>query len=102
MLDIALLVVGTAIALAAGAASGRVAQVECRAGKVFFRLGPPGLGIMVAYLVVRLGLAGLGHLVGASISGGGPLMVSLGANLLTQSLVIQSKAHHEAEEFSTR
>jgi hypothetical protein len=102
VVDVVLLVVGTAVALVAGTASGRVAQVERRAGKVFFRLGMPGLGIMVAYLVVRLGLAGLGHLLGAPVSGGGALMVSLGANLLTQSLVIQSKAHRDAEEYSTR
>ena len=56
---------------------------------------------MVAYLVVRLGLAGLGHLIGAPASGGA-LLVSLGANLLTQSLVIQSKAHRDAEEYTSR
>ena len=102
VLDTALLVVGAAVALVAGVASGRVAQVERRAGKVFFRLGLPGLGIMVAYVVVRLGLAGLGHLIGAAASGGGSLLVSLGANLLTQSLVIQSKAHRDAEEYTSR
>ena len=102
VLDTGLLVAGAVLALVAGVASGRVAQVERRAGKVFFRLGLPGLGIMVAYLVVRLGLAGLGHLLGASVSGGGSLLVSLGANLLTQSLVIQSKAHRDAEEYSTQ
>lgn len=101
VLDTVLLVTGAALALVAGAASGRVAQVQRRAGKVFFRLGLPGLGIMVAYLVVRLGLAGLGHLLGASLSGGGSLMVSLGANLLTQSVIIQSKAQRDAEEYST-
>jgi hypothetical protein len=101
VLDTTLLVVGGLIALVAGAATGRVAQIQRRAGKVFFRLGIPGLGIMVAYLVVRLGLAGVGHLLGASVSGGGALMVSLGANLLTQSLVIQSRAHRDAEEYST-
>jgi hypothetical protein len=102
VVDVVLLVIGTAVALVAGTASGRVAQVERRAGKVFFRLGMPGLGIMVAYLVIRLGLAGAGHLLGASVSGGPALMVSLGANLLTQSLVIQSKARRDAEEYSTR
>ncbi|MEV4261403.1 hypothetical protein [Kribbella sp. NPDC049584] len=101
-LDVVLLVIGAAVALIAGTASGRVAQVERRAGKVFFRLGMPGLAIMVAYLVVRLGLAGVGHLLGASMSGGPALMVSMGANLLTQSVVIQNKARREAEEYSTR
>ncbi|TDD62143.1 hypothetical protein E1263_04505 [Kribbella antibiotica] len=102
-IDVVLLVIGAVVALAAGYASGMVAQVERRAGKVFFRLGIPGLGIMVAYLVVRLGLAGAGHLLGAATTvGGGALMVSLGANLLTQTLVIQSKAHREAEEYSVR
>ena len=101
--DVVLLVVGVAVALVAGVATGRVAQVERRGGKVFYRLGAPGLGIMVAYLVVRLGLAGLGHLVGAAVTaGGGSLLLTLGANLLTQSLVIQSKAHREAEEYIDR
>lgn len=102
VIDIVLLVIGAVLALVAGVGTGRVAQVQRRAGKVFFRLGIPGLGIMVAYLVVRLGLAGLGHLLGASVSGGGALMLSLGANLLTQSLVIQSRAQHAVEEYSSR
>jgi hypothetical protein len=98
--DVVLLVVGVAVALVAGVATGRVAQVERRGGRVFYRLGTPGLGIMVAYLVVRLGLAGLGHLVGAAAAvGGGSLLLTLGANLLTQSLIIQAKAHREAEEY---
>ncbi|MET7281632.1 hypothetical protein ABZS29_25575 [Kribbella sp. NPDC005582] len=101
--DVALLVAGVGTALIAGYASGQVAQVERRAGKVFFRLGIPGLGIMVGYLVIRLGLAGIGHLLGAAATaGGGVLMLSIGANLLTQSLVIQSKAHREAEEYSVK
>jgi hypothetical protein len=101
--DVVLLVVGAAVALVAGVATGRVAQVERRGRKVFYRLGTPGLGIMVAYLVVRLGLAGLGHLVGAAaVAGGGSLLLTLGANLLTQSLVIQAKAHRDAEEYISR
>ncbi|HZX08272.1 hypothetical protein [Kribbella sp.] len=97
---VTLLVIGAAVALVAGVASGRVAQVQRRAGRVFYRLGLPGLGIMVAYLVVRLGLAGIGHLAGVPTAGGGALMVSLGANLLTQSLIIQGKAGH-AEEYTS-
>jgi len=101
--DVVLLVSGATVALVAGVATGRVAQVQRRAGKVFVRLGVPGLGIMVAYLVIRLGLAGLGHLIGATAtSGGGSLLLTLGANLLTQSLVIQSKAQSEAEEYTSR
>ena len=46
--DVTLLVIGAAVALVAGVAGGRVAQVERRAGKVYYRLGLPGLGIMVA------------------------------------------------------
>jgi hypothetical protein len=87
VIDVVLLIIGAVVALAAGYASGMVAQVERRAGKV----------------VIRLGLAGAGHLLGAATTvGGGALMVSLGANLLTQTLVIQRKAHHEAEEYSVR
>ncbi|NUR94474.1 MAG: hypothetical protein HOV67_04350 [Kribbellaceae bacterium] len=100
--DVTLLVIGAGVALVAGVASGRVAQVERRAGKVFYRLGLPGLGIMVAYLVIRLGLAGVGHLLGVPVAEGGALMVSLGANLLTQSMIIQGKASRMAEEYTNQ
>jgi hypothetical protein len=87
----------------AGLATGRVAQVEHRGPKVYYRLGLPGLGIMVGYLVLRLGLAGVGHLSGATItSGGGSLLLTMGANLLVQSVVVQSKAHRQAEEYLSR
>jgi hypothetical protein len=101
--DVILLVLGVALALAAGLATGRVAQVEFRERKVFYRLGPAGLGIMLAYLVLRLGLAGAGHLAGATItSGGGSILLTMGANLLVQSVVVQSKAHRQAEEYASR
>lgn len=101
--DIVLLVAGVGLALIAGLAAGRVAQVQFRGGKIFYRLGAPGLGIMVGYLVLRLGLAGLGHLLGATItSGGGSILLTVGANLLVQSLVVQSKAHRDAEEYAHR
>ncbi|MFF0270290.1 hypothetical protein [Kribbella sp. NPDC004536] len=100
--DVTLLVIGAGVALVAGVASGRVAQVERRAGKVFYRLGLPGLGIMVAYLVIRLGLAGVGHLIGIPVAQGGALMFSLGANLLTQSMIIQGKASRMAEEYTNQ
>jgi hypothetical protein len=103
VVDIVLLVVGVGLALIAGLAAGRVAQVQLRAGKVFYRLGAPGLGIMVGYLVLRLGLAGLGHLLGATItSGGGSILLTVGANLLVQSLVVQAKAHRDVEEYAHR
>ncbi|HWD80806.1 MAG TPA: hypothetical protein VG497_18065 [Kribbella sp.] len=100
--DVTLLVIGAAVALVAGVAGGRVAQVERRAGKVYYRLGLPGLGIMVAYLVIRLGLAGIGHLLGVPVAEGGALMVSLGANLLAQSMIIQGKASRMAEEYTNQ
>jgi hypothetical protein len=101
--DVILLVLGVALALVAGLATGRVAQVEHRGSEVFYRLGLPGLGIMVGYLVLRLGIAGVGHLSGATItSGGGSLLLTMGANLLVQSVVVQTKAHRQAEEYSSR
>jgi hypothetical protein len=101
--DVVLLVTGVGLALVAGLATGRVAQVEHRGAKVFYRLGLPGLGIMAGYLVLRLGLAGIGHLLDATItSGGGSLLLTLGANLLVQSVVVQAKAHRQAEEYSSR
>jgi hypothetical protein len=101
--DVVLLILGVGLALVAGLATGRVAQVEHRGQKVFYRLGLPGLGIMVCYLVLRLGLAGVGHLLGATItSGGGSILLTLGANLLVQSVLVQSRAHRQAEEYTSR
>jgi hypothetical protein len=103
VLDVALLLAGVGLALVAGLAAGRVAQVQLRDGKTFYRLGAPGLGIMVGYLVLRLGLAGLAHLLGATIaSGGGSILLTVGANLLVQSLVVQAKAHRDVEEYAHR
>jgi hypothetical protein len=51
----------------------------------------------------RLGLAGVRHLLDATItSGGGSILLTLGANLLVQSVVVQSKAHRQAEEYTSR
>jgi hypothetical protein len=102
-IDVVLLVIGVGLALVAGLATGRVSQVQRRQGKVFYRLGVPGLGIMAGYLVLRLGLAGLGHLLGATVtSGGGSILLTMGATLLVQSLVLQAKAHAETEEYANR
>lgn len=102
-IDVVLLVSGVGLALVAGLATGRVSQVQRRQGKVFYRLGAPGLGIMAGYLVLRLGLAGLGHLLGATVtSGGGSILLTMGATLLVQSLVLQAKAHAEIEEYADR
>jgi len=102
-LDMALLVIGVGLALVAGLATGRVSQVQWRQGRVFYRLGAPGLGIMAGYLVLRLCLAGLGHLLGAAgTSGGGSILLTVGATLLVQSLVLQAKAHSDVEEYANR
>jgi hypothetical protein len=101
--DLVLLVIGVGLALVAGVAGGRVSQVELRGGKVFYRLGLPGLAVMAGYLVLRLGLAGVGHLSGATItSSGGSILLTMGANLLVQSVIVQSRAHRQAEEYTGR
>ena len=57
--------------------------------------------VMAGYLVLRLGLAGVGHLSGATItSGGGSILLTMGANLLVQSVIVQSRAHRQAEEYA--
>ncbi|QNE21663.1 hypothetical protein F1D05_31770 [Kribbella qitaiheensis] len=59
------------------------------------------VAIVIAVLARRL--SWLGHLLGATItSGGGSILLTVGANLLVQSLVVQAKAHRDAEEYATR
>lgn len=97
--DVVLLAAGVALAVAGGFGTGRVAQVQTRAGKVFYRLGVAGLGVMAGCLVLRLGLAGIAYLTDATMTrGGGMILLTMGAELLVQSLLIQSRARQQDQQ----
>ncbi|MBP2473969.1 hypothetical protein JOF53_002841 [Crossiella equi] len=90
--DLLFLVAGLLAALGAGVLLGRLSEVRVADGKVFSRMGVPAVGVWVGFIAVRVLLGFLGHALGAQLSaGGGAIMLSLGASLLTQSLVLGSR-----------
>ncbi|MBM7784389.1 hypothetical protein [Tenggerimyces flavus] len=90
--DIGFLVAGLAVSLVVGLLMGRTVELQTRGTEVWYRMPVIGLLVLVGYVAARFALAMLGHTMGATItSGGGSIMVSLGANLLAQSLVTASR-----------
>lgn len=90
--DIVFLVAGLVVSLGMGALMGRTAEIQARGTEIWYRMPVLGLLVLVAYVAARFGLAFLGHAMGSTLtSGGGSIMVSLGANLLAQSLVTSSR-----------
>lgn len=90
--DIGFLVAGLATSLGAGALNGKVTEIQHRNGTAWYRMPAVGLVVLVGYLAARFALAALGHTMGATLTaGGGSIMVSMGANLLAQSLVTSSR-----------
>lgn len=90
--DIEFLVAGLVVSLVAGVLMGRTSEIQTRGTEVWYRMPAIGLVVLVGYVAARFALAAVGHTMGATItSGGGSIMVSLGANLLAQSLVTASR-----------
>jgi len=87
--DVGFLVAGLAVSLLGGAVMGAVTQIDRRGDTIYQRIGWLGLGAWIGLLVVRGVLGVIGHFAGATqTSGGGAILLSLGANLLTMSLVL--------------
>ncbi|MCO1577723.1 hypothetical protein M8C13_18365 [Crossiella sp. SN42] len=90
--DLVFLVLGLLLALGAGVGLGRTSEVQLRDGRIFTRMRGPALGVWAGFIGLRVLLGFLGHGFGATLtSGGGAIMLTLGASLLTQSLVLAAR-----------
>lgn len=90
--DLVFLVLGVLLALGAGLGLGRTSEVQLRGGRIYTRMRAPALGVWAGFILLRVLLGFLGHTFGATLtSGGGAIMLTLGASLLTQSLVLATR-----------
>ncbi|WP_410658229.1 hypothetical protein [Amycolatopsis sp. lyj-112] len=90
--DIVFLGVGLLVSLLGGAVMGAMTQLQRRGDKIFQRIGALGLAVWVGLLLVRGILGVIGHFAGATLtSGGGTILLSLGANLMALTLVLSAR-----------
>ncbi|MCK2240851.1 MULTISPECIES: hypothetical protein [unclassified Crossiella] len=93
--DLTFLVLGLLLAAGAGVGLGRTSEVQLREGRIFTRMRGPAIGVWIGFIGLRVLLGFLGHAMGATLtSGGGAIMLTLGASLLVQSLVLATRAGH--------
>lgn len=91
--DIALLVVGAAIAIAIGAALGGMTRLERRDGHLWAQLPKHGLWLWGGLIVSRLALIGIAHATGAHVAAGtAAILLTLGLNRAAQALTIVRRA----------
>ena len=93
--DIAMIVLGAAIAAGVGLVQGRALHLEARDGVLWGRM--PGrsvvlwLGLVVSHVVLAVIAGGIGAHVAA---GTAPLLLTLGVNRLAQAAVVVTRAWH--------
>jgi len=90
--EIALLAVEAFIGLLAGLGRGATIQLYLRGGHLWQRYTIATLGVWIALIVLRIGLASGGHVIGVSLPMGGTIMATFGLSLLVESLVVQKRA----------
>jgi hypothetical protein len=90
--EIALLAVEAIIGLLAGLGRGATIQLYLRGGHLWQRYTIATLGVWIALIVLRIGLASGGHVIGVSLPMGGTIMATFGLSLLVESLVVQKRA----------
>ncbi|HXO10395.1 MAG TPA: hypothetical protein VN880_20295 [Solirubrobacteraceae bacterium] len=91
--DIVLLVVSAAIAIAIGAAIGAITRLERRDGHLWAQLPKRGLWLWAGLLASRLVVTGVAHASGAHVAAGTTaILLMLGLNRAAQALVVVPRA----------
>jgi hypothetical protein len=92
-LDIVLLVVSAAVAVAIGLALGAMTRLERRDGHLWAQLPMRGLWLWGGLIVSRLVITGIAHASGAHLAAGTTaILLTLGLNRAAQALVIVPRA----------
>jgi membrane protein CcdC involved in cytochrome C biogenesis len=90
--EIALLAVEAIIGVLAGLGRGATIRLYLRGGHLWQSYTMATLGVWIALIVLRIGLASGGHTIGVSLPMGGTIMATFGLSLLVESLVVQKRA----------
>ena len=90
--DIAMLAVEAAVGLVAGFGRGRTIRLYVRDGHMWQRYTLVTLGVWVAFIAARIGVAAAGNVIGAALPLGGTVMAAFGLSMLVESFVVQQRA----------
>jgi hypothetical protein len=92
-LDIALIAVSSAVAVAIGLAMGALTRLERRDGHLWAQLPKNGLWLWAGLVVSRLAITGIAHASGAHVAAGtSAILLVLGLNRLAQAAVLAPRA----------
>jgi hypothetical protein len=101
-IDVAFLAVSLIIGLAAGAARAATIQIFTRNGHLWQRYRLATLGVWVALILLRVGLYAGGHAVGVDLASGESILLTLGASLVAETLVVGQRATRTGVPFAPR
>jgi len=90
--DIVMLVAEAAVGLIAGLGRGATIKLYVRDGHLWQRYTFVTLGVWLAFIVARIGIAAGGNVIGASLPLGGTIMAAFGVSMVIESLVVQKRA----------
>jgi hypothetical protein len=90
--DIAMLAVEAAIGLVAGFGRGKTIRLYLRGGQLWQRYTLVTLGVWVAFVAARIGVAAAGNVIGAALPMGATVMAAFGVSMLVESFVVQQRA----------
>jgi hypothetical protein len=92
-IDIGLLVVGGAVAVAIGAGLGAMTRLEQRGGYLWTQVSKHGLWLWAGLILSRVVMAGIAHATGAHVAAStGAILLMLGLNRAAQALVVVPRA----------
>jgi hypothetical protein len=91
--DVALLVIGAAVAVAIGLGLGAMTRLERRDGSLWAQLPTRGLWLWGGLIASRLAIVGIAHASGAHLaSSSSAILLTLGLNRIAQAAVVVPRA----------
>jgi hypothetical protein len=100
--DIVFLLVSAVVGLAVGAVRGLTIQLYSPDGYLWQRYRLATLAVWGAGILLRAGLAAVGHLAGVHLAGGATIIVTLGVSLLAEAGVVGARAVRTGVPFAPR
>ncbi|HEU0238397.1 MAG TPA: hypothetical protein VFR11_03855 [Micromonosporaceae bacterium] len=90
--DDAMLALDAVAGLLAGLARGATIKLYVRDGHLWQRYTIVTLGVWLAFIAARVGIAASGNVIGAALPVGGSIIAAFGVSMLVESFVVQQRA----------
>lgn len=98
-LDVAIIGGELTLGLLAGWLMGRLTRIRRIEGVLKFRLAGPGIGVWLGFIVVRIGLAGLAHVLNAELAEqSGTVLIVVAVIKTIQALMVRDRIERHATE----